>query len=258
MTRLLREAVGSRELFSELMKVQMDQRYNGSVLGFVWALGVPLITILSFSLIFSGLSGWNLADYGVYFFCGYVPWSFFQASSLHAAESIVGSAFYATRLSMPKQLLPLVPVALNGLDALISLVILFALMPLLGAPFHASMLCLPASILLTAVAVAGVALLCAQATVFFRDFRYLLNSALFLWFFFSPVLWKPESLHGPLRDFYRLNPAVPFLELFQLPIRQGVLPPPETWILASAWSAALLLAGSLTFANNQKRFYYYL
>jgi ABC-type polysaccharide/polyol phosphate export permease len=258
MIRLLREAAGSRELFGELLKVQMDQRYNGSVLGFVWALAVPLLTILSFSVIFSGLSGWNLADYGVYFFCGYVPWSFFQASSLYAAESIVGNAFYTTRLSMPKQLLPLVAVALNGLDAVISLVILFALMPLLGAPFHASMLCLPASILLTAAAVAGVALLCAQATVFFRDFRYLLSSALFLWFFFSPVLWKPESLHGPLREFYRLNPVVPFLELFQLPIRQGAIPPAETWMLASAWSAALLLTGAMTFAGNQKRFYYYL
>ncbi len=258
MRRLFGEAAGSRELFAELLKVQMDQRYSGSVLGFVWVLAVPLITILSFSIIFSGLSGWNLADYGVYFFCGYVPWSFFQASSLHAAESIVGNAFYATRLSMPKQLLPLAPVALNGLDALITLAILFALMPLLGAPFHMSMLCLPASILLTFSAVAGVALLCAQATVFFRDFRYLLSSALFLWFFFSPVLWKPESLHGPLKEFYRLNPAVPFLELFQLPIRQGILPPAETWMLASAWSVALVLAGAISFAGNQKRFYYYL
>lgn len=258
MMRLWKEVAASRDLFIELLKVQMDQRYNGSALGVIWALAMPLLTILSFSLIFSSLSGWNLADYGVYFFCGYVPWTFFQASSLHAAESLVGNAFYVTRISMPKQVLPLVAVALNGIDAVAGMVILFALMPLLGAPYHLSMLCLPASALLTAAAVAGVAMLCAQANVFFRDFRYLLNSALFLWFFFSPVLWRPDTLSPALRPFYRLNPAVAFLELFQLPVRQGILPPVEAWLLAGVWASALLLAGGLTFAANQKRFYYYL
>ncbi len=134
MITLWREAVRSRELFSELVRVQLAQRYSGSVLGFVWALAVPLLTITSFSVIFSSLNGWNLADYGIYFFCGYIPWSFFQAASLHSAESLVGNAFYVTRLSMPKQILPLTAVALNGIDALISLALLFALMPALGAP----------------------------------------------------------------------------------------------------------------------------
>ena len=61
-----------------------------------------------------------------------------------------------------------------------------------------------------------------------------------------------------MREFYRLNPAVPFLELFQLPVRQGVIPPAETWILAMAIATGLCLAGSMTFAANRRRFYYYL
>lgn len=258
MMRFWKELAESGELFAILLRIQIKQRYSGSVLGLLWALIGPMLTILSFSIIFAGLSGWNLADYGVYFFCGYVPWTFFQASSLNAAESLVGNSMYVTRLPMPVQVLPLVQVAVNGIDALIHLAILFAIMPALGAPFHAAMVWLPVAILITAAAGAGFALLAAQATVFFRDFRYLLSSALFLWFFFSPVLWQPASLHGPMREFYRLNPAVPFLELFQLPIRQGTVPPAETWLLASALALALCLAGSVTFAANRRRFYYYL
>ena len=258
MARFWSELAGSGELFKVLLKVQMEQRYSGSVLGLFWALLMPMLTILSFSVIFAGLSGWNLADYGVYFFCGYVPWTFFQASSLSAAESLVGNALYVTRLPVPVQILPLVQAAASGIDALIHLAILLAIMPVLGAPYQPAMIWLPASILITAAAGAGVSLLAAQATVFFRDFRYLLGSALFLWFFFSPVLWRPESLQGPMREFYRLNPAVPFLELFQLPVRQGVVPPAETWILAMAIAAGLCLAGSMTFAANRRRFYYYL
>lgn len=258
MLEFWKELARSGELFSMLLRVQIQQRYSGSLLGLLWALVVPMLTILSFSVIFAGLSGWNLADYGVYFFCGYVPWTFFQASSLNAAESLVGNALYVTRLPMPSQILPLVQVAASGIDALIHLAILFAIMPALGAPFHAAMLCLPASILVTAAAAAGVSLLAAQANVFFRDFRYLLSSALFLWFFFSPVLWQPASLHGPMREFYRLNPAVPYLELFQLPIRQGAVPSVETWFVASALAVGLCLAGSVSFAANRRRFYYYL
>lgn len=253
-----RELTGSGELFSILLRMQIQQRYSGSVLGLLWALLGPMSTILSFSIIFAGLSGWNLADYGVYFFCGYVPWTFFQSSSLNAAESLVGNQLYVTRMRMPSQILPLVQVAAGGVDALIHLSILFAIMPALGAPFHVSMLCLPGSILIAAAGAAGVSLLAALANVFFRDFRYLLSSALFLWFFFSPVLWRPESLKGPLREIYRLNPAVPFLELFQLPVRQGTVPPAETWLLASAIALVLCLAGSVSFAANRRRFYYYL
>ncbi|MBA3973001.1 MAG: hypothetical protein C0504_02135 [Candidatus Solibacter sp.] len=258
MARFWKELGESRELFAELLRVQMEQRYSGSALGLLWALLMPMLTILSFSIIFAGLSGWNLADYGVYFFCGYVPWTFFQASSLNAAESLAGNSLYVTRLRMPSQLLPLVQAAASGIDALIHLAILFAIMPVLGAPYHPAMLWLPASILITAAAGAGASLLAAQATVFFRDFRYLLSSVLFLWFFFSPILWRPESLQGPMREIYRLNPAVPFLELFQLPIREGAVPAAETWIVASAAAAALCLAGSVSFSVNRRRFYYYL
>ena len=86
----LKEAYEYRDLLRELVYQQLHQRYQGSVLGFLWTLVLPLLTFGCFSVIFSFLNHWELKDYGIYFFSGYIFWILFSNSCLGAAESVVG------------------------------------------------------------------------------------------------------------------------------------------------------------------------
>jgi ABC-type polysaccharide/polyol phosphate export permease len=254
----LRELVSYRDWFREWIYLQLYQRYQGSVLGFLWTLLYPLLVFLSLSVVFSFLNHWNLKDYGLYFASGYVVWNFFANTCQHAAEAIPGSASFVTRVYVPKALLPLSSLAVNFVDLIAGLVLIHLFMPILGAPYSWSLAFLPVAILLLVAFVAGASLLCAMANVFVRDFRHLLGSALFLWFFFSPILWKKETLPAQIRPFLDLNPVAPFLTLFQEPIWHGALPGNDAILQCSAWAVATALAGSFLFFRSERKFYFHL
>jgi len=258
MKRRLREIVDYSEFFRYLVYQQLEQRYNSSVLGFIWTLLFPLLTFASLAIVFSTLNRWDLRDFGVYFFSGYLGWLFFTNSCMMAAESVVGNPVYVTRLRMPRILLPLSSVTVNLIDLFATVAVLFILMLIWDVPFSGSLLFLPISAAIMVVFVTGASLLCAVANVFMRDFRYLLSSAFFLWFFFSPILWKPEILTGSNRAIMDWNPVVPFLLLFQLPIWAGRVPEAATVILSAGAAVALLLGGAAVFWRCERNFYYYL
>lgn len=258
MIRKFRELYDYRDFFFQLVYQQLHQRYNGSVLGFLWTLINPLLVYASFSVIFSMINHWDLKDYGVYFFSGYMFWNFFANSCMQGAESVVGNAGYVTRLYVPRMLFPLATLAVNLVDLGAAMLILFSLMAVLETPFTPALFALPGFILISAVFVAGAAMLCAVCNVFLRDFRHLISSLLFLWFFFSPVLWKLDSMSAHVRGYLDRNPVFPFLTLFHDSIWLGQLPPLTTVLLSCGIAALTFFAGVAIFIRKEGEFYYYL
>ena len=254
----IREIYDYRDFFRQLLYQQLRQRYQGSVLGFLWTLLNPLLIFASFSLIFSVLNKWDLKDFGVYFLSGYVAWNFFASSCLSAAESVVGHAAYVTRAYVPKAVFPLASVAVNLIDLLAGIAILCLIKLCVGSPFSLEMLFLPVSVFLLVVFASGAALLCAQWNVLFRDFRYLLSSLLFVWFFFSPILWKVDQLKGNAANYELYNPAAYFLQLFQAPVWKGELPSAQSIAASALIAAVLLCAGLYSFLRSERSFFYYL
>lgn len=254
----LKEAYEYRDFLFQLVYQQLHQRYQGSILGFLWTLALPLLTFASFSLIFSLLNNWDLKDYGIYFFSGYIFWILFSNSCSLGAESVVGNAAYVTRVYIPKILLPISSVALSLVDLLASFVILVILMLAWGAPLSSAMLFLPVAVLIALPFVLGAAMLCALANVFLRDFRHLLASLLFLWFFFCPILWKGDIAPARAKVLLLFNPLTPFLAMFQMPVWKGELPTGQELGIAVALALGTLLLGIYCFQRAEGRFYYYL
>lgn len=252
------ELLTYRDFFSGLVFQQLHVRYQGSALGFLWTLLHPLVLFASFSVIFSYLNRWDLKDFGVYFFSGFIAWNFVANTCGAAAESILNNSVFVTRIYAPKALFPLVSVAVNLVDVVACLTILVSLMLGFGTPLTAAMGVLPFAILVTSVFVAGLALLCAQCNVFFRDFRYVLNSVLFIGFFFSPILFKIDAYPPGLRDWVGYSPMVPFLSLFQLPIWKGEFPPLISWLQCVILALLAAVAGTVSFFRTERKLYFYL
>lgn len=258
MAEKLKELFSYRDFFVTLLYHQLHQRYQGSFLGFFWTLLHPLLTFASFSLVFSLLNRWDLRDYGVYFFSGYIAWTFFANSCTSAADSIIGNRVFVTRVYSPKAIFPLMTVAINLVDMAAGLILLFVLKAILGHPFDQSLLILPLSFLLLIAFTTGVSLICAEWNVFFRDFRQLLGSFLFIWFFFTPIVWKADAMPLEARRFIWYNPAAHFLSLFQNPLWAGKMPPPSSLVLTSITAVFVLVFGLYRFFRSEKKFFYYM
>jgi len=254
----LRELFRYREFFAQIVLQQIRTRYRGSVLGFLWTLLNPLMVFLSLSFIFSYINHWDLKTFGVYFFSGYVPWTFFSNVTLGATSAIVGNSLYVTRIYAPRLIFPLATVAVNLVDLGAGLAILAALVLIMGAPVAAAWVVVPLGVLLLALFAAGLGLLFAAMGVFFRDFQFLWSNVAFLLFFLCPILYPVERLPPSAREYMQLNPVVPFLQFFQEPVFGGKMPSLETVFYALFLAVAAAVAGYATFVRTERRFYLYI
>jgi ABC-type polysaccharide/polyol phosphate export permease len=258
MIEKLKELYSYRDFFFQLLYHQLHMRYQGSVLGFFWTLLHPTLTFISFSIVFSVLNHWNLRDYGIYFFSGFLVWTFFSNSCLAAADSMINNRVFVTKVYSPKALFPLCMVAMNLVDLAAGMILLFVLKLAFHSPFTIATLFLPLSLIIVIGLTVGVSLLCAECNVFFRDFKHLLSSFLFIWFFFSPIVWKTDAMPVSARQIIWYNPAAHFLSLFQFPLWAGALPPTSSMILTVLATLLVLGLGIYTFLRSESKFYYYL
>ena len=247
-----------REFLRQYTLQQLRNRYRGSVLGFLWTLINPAMVCLTFTLVFSYINRMEMRTFGVYFFSGFIPWTFFQTGTNQAIGSIVGNPHYITRVYLPKVIFPLAAVLINFVDFLAALPLIFLIMYLTGAAWSQALLVLPLSILLLSLFVIGLGLLFATINVYLRDFQFLWTSLSFMLFFFTPIIFPITMIPPQARGYFELNPVYSFIRLFQDPISKGTMPSMEVVALSAVYAVLAVLVGALSFSRAQKSFYMYL
>jgi ABC-type polysaccharide/polyol phosphate export permease len=258
MTGDLFEVLTYRDFLIQYTLQQLRNRYRSSLLGFLWTLLSPLVTFIAFCLLFSYISHQPLSTYGVYFFAGYLPWTFFMSSATAANFSIAGNSHYVTKIAVPNAVFPIVTVLINLVDFVAAIPVLIGVMMFAGAEIRPALFILPVSIVILSVFVLGISFLFATLNVFLRDFSLLWASVGFFWFFFTPILYKIATIPEGPRRFFEWNPMVPLLQLFQDPVSRGVLPDGQTFLISVAFAIAVLAAGLVAFARSERSFYLYL
>ena len=99
----------------------------------------------------------------------------------------------------------------------------------------------------------GLGLIASVATVYFRDLQYVILIVLQGLFFLTPILYKPEALAGKVAWLIKINPVVPFIDLFRAPLYLGSLPSLSTFTLALFFSLTSLASGLLVFLWQEKK-----
>jgi lipopolysaccharide transport system permease protein len=255
---LIREALDNREFLKEFTLQQLRSRYRNSVLGYLWALIIPLLVFATFAFIFSVVNRLNARSFAPYFFGGYLPWLLFVNTSSGAMTAIVGNSHLITRIKAPKSIFPISILLVNLVEFAGFTVATLAIMALLRADFSPAMLFLPIASAILLLLVLGVCFLFATINVFLRDFSFLWYPVSFLWFFCTPIIFPLSQLTPEHRKYFELNPMLPFIQLFQDPISKGVLPSLETIVVSIIYAVILYVFGSAVFARSQKSFYAYL
>jgi ABC-type polysaccharide/polyol phosphate export permease len=194
----------------------------------------------------------------LFFFAGYMPWLFFVNGTTAATFSIVGNTHYVNRIYVPRIIFPIATTLVNLTDLAAGMLVVFGYMALVGVNFSPALATIPISIVVMCVFVLGVSLLYAAVNVFLRDFQFLWMSVSFLWFFFTPILYRITSLPTNVQHYFEMNPLVPFISLFQQPICDGVMPSATTFGLALLYSATMLGIGLAAFSRSERSFYLYL
>ena len=220
-----RDLLEYRELLHHLAVRDIKLKYKQAVMGFGWALFMPLFIVgagMIIRLAMAQLSGGRvelavLAGLAV----KALPWAFFIGAIGMATASLTGNANLVGKVYFPREVLPLAVVLAQGLDLLIGSGVVLLLLPVMGVAWSAHLLWIAPLALLLVFFTSGVSLFLACANLFYRDVKYIVQVVLTFGIFLTPVLFEPAML-GPLgARLIMLNPMAPILEGLRLSVVEG-------------------------------------
>lgn len=214
-----------RELLQQLTLRDIKVRYKQAVMGFAWAILMPLFVVgagLIVRLVMADQAGAALdADVVAGLAVKALPWSFFVGAIGLASSSLTGNAGLVTKIYFPREVLPLGVVLAHGIDLLIGAAVVVLILPFLGLSASWQQLwVLPLTVLLLFFT-SGVALFLACANLFFRDVKYIVQVVLTFGIFVTPVLYEASMLGSQGSRLVMLNPLSPLLEGIRLSVVSG-------------------------------------
>jgi ABC-2 type transport system permease protein/lipopolysaccharide transport system permease protein len=240
---MIAEQVHSRELLYQMVKRDLLLRYKQTVMGFGWAIFMPLVNTAVFSIIFTRVAPLDTAvPYPLFAFCGLCVWNFFASSLRFGVVSLTSNPNLVSKVYFPREIFPLATTMVSFVDFLISGVVMAALMAYYGVAPTAALLLLPIVMAVHFTFTLAMAFLLAMGNLFFRDVKYLFEVILTVWMFMSSVLYPLSTLTGKAGLLMRLNPMTPIIDAYRSVLLYGQAPGVE---FAGAASVALvLLAGA--------------
>lgn len=213
-----------RELFRVLAWRDLAVRYKQTVIGVLWALIRPLLTMLVFTIVFGRIAKLptdGTAPYALMVFAGILPWSFFSSALSEASNSLVNNERLISKVYFPRLIVPVATIVVAFVDFLISFCILFLLMAWYNFLPDWRILALPLFSLLVFFASIGPALWITSLNVKYRDFRYIIPFIVQFGLYVSPVGFSSSVVPGQWRLLYSLNPIVGVIDGFRWCILRG-------------------------------------
>lgn len=247
-----------RELFRVLAWRDLSVRYKQTVIGALWALLRPVLTMLVFTIIFgriAKLPSDGVAPYALMVFAGMLPWTFFSTGLSDASNSLVDNANLISKVYFPRLIVPAATLGVALVDFLINFCILIALMAWYHFPPGWQMLFLPVFVLLACLASVGPSLWISALNVKYRDFRYVIPFIVQFGLYVSPVGFSSRIIPANWRLLYSINPMVGVIDGFRWCILRGQS---ELYLPGSAMSVCvailLLCFGVRRFRRMEKSF----
>lgn len=200
-----------RGLIQSLVARELKARYRGSALGFFWSFVNPLLLLSIYTFVFSSILENKTEEtkpYAVFMFCGLLPWTWFSASLMEAAGSLISGGNLIKKVLFPAEVLPIVAVLSNMVHFALGLTILAGFMVFNGHyPEIQEIVWFPVIVLVQLIFTLGLALILSALTVHFRDIRDLLANLLTFWFFATPIIyWYGLKDVQRFSWFFNLNP----------------------------------------------------
>lgn len=254
----------SRELLYFLAWRDVKVRYKQTVLGALWAILQPFLTMVVLTLIFKNLlrvdrrlMGATGTDYpyAIFLFAGMLPWQFFSDSLRRASDSVVLSANLVQKVYFPRLVIPLSAVGAAVVDFALSFLVLGGLMVYYRHMPGPAVLAVVPLAALTALTAVGVGSMISALNVAYRDFRHVVPFLLQIWFYGTPLIWSLNIVNEPrLRLLVALNPMCGIVEAYRWAILPGWPLDGAVLGVSVASAACLLLAGLKYFRKVEKDF----
>jgi ABC-2 type transport system permease protein len=265
----LLDVVRRRHLLGLLVRKEVQLRYRGSVLGWLWSYVKPLIQFLVFYVavgIFLGMND-NIAFYPVYLLAGITVVTFFNESFSNGTRSLIDNAALIKKIYLPRELFPVASMLVAAINTLPQILVVLIISVFCGwSPSALNVAAILLGLVVVAILSTGLGLLFGAINVTFRDAQSFVEIIVMCAIWASPVMYQWEMVErqfpGWAFNLYRLNPITIAVELFHFGIWSPLDPDnqralPNLWLFAAialATSLVVMTIGQIIFRRLEGRF----
>jgi lipopolysaccharide transport system permease protein len=219
----LKELWQYRELFYFFTWRDVKVKYKETVLGIVWVILQPILSVMIFSVFFGhGLKVPSAGlPYPVFVFSGLLLWTVFSSSINSGGSSMITNAPIIKKIYFPRIIIPISSILVSSIDFLIAFAVFLIMLFYYAVPVDivTMLYCWPAAIFLMLLGTLGISCWLAALTVKYRDFRFVVPFGLQIALFITPVIY-PISILGDtsISTFLAINPMYGAIMLFRVPL----------------------------------------
>jgi lipopolysaccharide transport system permease protein len=245
-----------RELFAFLAWRDLLIRYKQTVVGVMWSLIRPILTMLILTVVFGKLGKMPSGGvpYPILVFCGMLPWQFFSTALSECGNSLVNNSNLISKVYFPRLVVPISSVITSFVDFMISAVFIVVLMMWYRFIPSTTIGFLPFFVVLAFAASLGAGLWIAALMVKYRDFRFIVPFVVQFGLYISPVGFVSSVVPSKYRLIYSLNPMVAVIDGFRWSIlgREQLYWP--GFIVSLMPIVVLVLSGFWYFRKTERTF----
>ena len=254
----VKELWAYRNLLFRFIKRDFLVNYQQTLLGPLWVVLQPILTLVVYVLVFSR---WMGVDTGssppvLFYLCGILLWGLF--SDLFTGTAFIFSHYSSlyTKVYFPRLIIPISVAGTHLLRFLIQFLLLVAIFVFYAVfrdfrfPLNFWLLVLPLSVLLTALFALALGLIFCVLTAKYRDLGNIVHLGIRLSMFVTPVIYPVSLVPSGIRWFAQVNPLSALFEVFRYALLgQGVF---TMWqLLYSAVSIIIIFFIALFWFNKQ-------
>lgn len=257
----LAELYRYRDLIWLFFKRNYSTRYKQTILGPLWLILNPLITVSLYALVFGRLAGLSTSGVPqfVFYLCSNALWSFFSKSLTETSKTFTANAGIMGKVYFPRLVMPISSVLTGMLDLVIQLGMLIVIMigyVITGFRFGLgySVLLAPVMIIQAGMLGLGCGIIVSALTTKYRDLAVLVEFGVQLWMYATPVVYTSDLIPDRIKWLYMLNPMSPIMECW----RSSAIGAGEFqwsyWGISWITTLCVLFLGIILFSKIEKTF----
>jgi ABC-type polysaccharide/polyol phosphate export permease len=248
-----------RWLIGYFIHRQVTRSYRRSYLGLVWAVLGPLVWVFFLALIFSSIKqraveGHPTLNFGLYLYCGLLPFLTFSEALNKGLNAIRGSAGLVQKIVFPTEILPFTNAIASMVDKVFGFVALLVMLLLFGRTLHPTLLVMPAIVVLQLIFILGLTYIMAVLGTFLPDVGEVMRPVIRGMFFVTPILWPADRLPDSLSWIEDYNPLAYLVNAYRGLILWDKLPGALSTLYFALFSVALLVVGFALFVRFKPQF----
>lgn len=241
-----------RELLYMLTYRDIKIRYKQSIMGFLWAILMPVLIVMSgvvvrFAYAMASHAPLQKADIAAVAVKS-LPWAFLVSTIRFACISLTNNRDLVTKIYFPKEIFPIASMLAALFDLAIAsgaLLIFLFLLHVGGTTYSAWAFLLLFILILMAT---GFGMVVAAMSLYFRDVKFIVEVFLTFGIFFTPVFFD-VSMFGNKGKWLLLNPVSPIIDDFGACVARHQSPN-WPWFLYSVAVALVMLIGGYIFFKH--------